>query len=264
MLWAAALLVLAVHARPVLAVELTRMRALASDALAPPADGPGWIEVALPGPVAPPPGLGSVGAAWYRGSFQGPASSERSGTWAVYLPYLYEGGQVWLNGTQVGEVEEDSDAFRVRWERPHLVTLPQNLLRAGDNELSIRAAGTSTPQSRRFPAVSVAPRAELLSAYDARLFWVRTAPLITVVVCFLMAAIVLCIWWRRRSEVLYGLFGLASALWGVRTLTFVIERMPTPYWHLWRTVYLGATCGFVVVLAPVSYTHLTLPTNREV
>ncbi|RYF68448.1 MAG: hypothetical protein EOO22_17720, partial [Comamonadaceae bacterium] len=64
-----------------------------------------------------------------------------------------------------------------------------------------------------------------------------------------MAAAVLYIWWRRRSEVLYGLFGLAAALWGVRTLTFVIESMPSAQWHLWRVVYLGATGGFVVVLA---------------
>jgi signal transduction histidine kinase len=235
--------------RPALALDLIRMQALASSQASPPAADRGWTEVRLPGPVAPAPGLPRSGAVWYRASFEAPAIGEGDGSWAVYLPYLYEGGQVWLNGTQVGEIEEDSDKVHVRWERPHLVSLPREVLRAGDNVLAIRAAAAPSSALRRFPTVSVAPRAKLLPVHDRRLFWVRTLPEITVVVCLLMAAIVLCIWWRRRSEVLYGLFGLASALWGVRTLTFVIERMPMEYWHLWRTVYLGATGGFVVVLA---------------
>lgn len=234
---------------PALALDLARMQALASSEASPPAPDSAWTEVGLPGPVAPAPGLSRGGAVWYRASFEAPALGERDGSWAVYLPYLYEGGQVWLNGTQVGEVEEDSSTVHVRWERPHLISLPRQMLRAGDNVLAIRAAAATASGSQRFPVVSVAPRVELLPVHDRRLFWVRTLPEITVVVCLLMAAIVLCIWWRRRSEVLYGLFGLASALWGVRTLTFVIERMPSHYWHLWRTVYLGATGGFVVVLA---------------
>lgn len=234
---------------PAMALELTRMQALASGQTSPPAADRAWTEVGLPRPTVTSPGLPRSEAVWYRTRFIAPALAEREGSWAVYLPYLYEGGQVWLNGIQVGEVEEDSDAVHVRWERPHLISLPRQMLRAGDNVLEIRAAASPSSGSQRFPVVSVAPRAELLPVHDRRLFWVRTLPEITVVVCLLMAAIVLCIWWRRRSEVLYGLFGLASALWGIRTLTFVIERMPSHYWHLWRTVYLGATGGFVVVLA---------------
>ncbi|KIQ36197.1 hypothetical protein RT97_01905 [Variovorax paradoxus] len=234
---------------PALALELTRMQALASSQTSPPAADSAWTEVALPGHVALAPRLPRGSAVWYRAGFDAPALGERDGNWAVYLPYLHEGGQVWLNGTRVAEVEEDSDTVHVRWERPHLIPLPRHLLRAGGNVLAVRAAAAPSAVSLRFPIVSVAPFAELLPVHDRRLFWVRTLPEITVVVCLLMAAIVLCIWWRRRSEVLYGLFGLAAALWGVRTLTFVIERMPAQYWHLWRTVYLGATGGFVVVLA---------------
>jgi signal transduction histidine kinase len=48
---------------------------------------------------------------------------------------------------------------------------------------------------------------------------------------------------------LYGLFGLATAMWGVRTMTFVMEVVPADRWHLWRVVYLAATGGFVVVMA---------------
>ncbi|RZI93568.1 MAG: hypothetical protein EOP78_10890, partial [Variovorax sp.] len=230
-------------------IDLSRMQTLSSDALAPPVAEAPWSEVSLPDAAVPERGAGGAGAAWYRATFQGPSSQQAREAWAVYLPFLYEGGQVWLNGEQIGQVQEGSDSLQVRWERPHLFALPSSLLRAGDNELAIRAASTPSRSLRHFPVVSVGPMAELLPRYDRRQFWVRTMPQITAVVCLAMGAVVLYIWWRRRSEVLYGLVGLAAALWGVRTLTFVIESMPVAHWQLWRVVYLAATGGFVVALA---------------
>ena len=73
-------------------------------------------------------------------------------------------------------------------------------------------------------------------------------PQITVGVCLLFALFVGFVWWSRRREVLYGLFGLAVALWGVRTLTFVVEQLPAQNWWLWRIVYHGATGGFIVTM----------------
>jgi len=97
--------------------------------------------------------------------------------------------------------------------------------------------------------VAIGPEAELRPLYDRRFFWLTTTPYITAVICILAAAFVLFIWWRRRSEVMYGLFGLAAVLWGIRTLTFVIEVVPMQYWLLWRTTYLGATGGFIIAMA---------------
>lgn len=231
------------------AFELTTMRKVVSDALMPPSERASGIRVALPDADRANSSAGPLGPAWYSAEFEVPASTRPGESWSVYLPYLYDGGQIWLNGIRVGEVQEGTDVLRVRWERAHLFTLPPGLLREGENKLDIRVAAAPARTVRRFPVVSVAPLPELLARYDRRQFWVRTAPQITAVVCLLMAAIVLFIWWRRRSEVLYGLFGCASALWGLRTLTFVIESMPSDHWHLWRMVYLGATGGFIVVLA---------------
>lgn len=244
-----ALLLLAWLPATAMAVDLSRMRMLPSDALSPPAAQSAWSEVSLPDAAVPDRGGGASGAAWYRANFQGPTPQQPRQAWALYLPFLYEGGQIWLNGELIGDVAEGSDSLQVRWERPHLFALPSNLLHTGDNDLAIRAAATPPRTVRRFPIVSVAPLAELLPRYDRRQFWVRTMPQITAVVCLAMAAGVLYIWWRRRSEVLYGLFGLAAALWGVRTLTFVIESMPSAHWQQWRVIYLGATGGFVVILA---------------
>ena len=252
---AAAALALTAHALTAGAIEIDRMQRLADPATEPPAaTAPGWRDVTLPDAAPGPSGNDPVRAVWYRTEFTLPANDAAADSthagWGVYLPYLYDGGQVWLNGTLVGQIGEASATEHVRWERPHLVTLPPSLLRAGAvNALAVRAAASPERSIRRFPRVDVAPLDELLPVFDRRQFWVRTMPQVTVVVCLLMAGFVLFIWWRRRSEVLYGLFGLAAALWGVRTLTFVIETMPNAWWPAWRMVYLGATGGFIVILA---------------
>ena len=41
---------------------------------------------------------------------------------------------------------------------------------------------------------------------------------------------------------------VAAALWGLRTLTFVIEVVPTGLWLPWRLAYHASTGGFIVVM----------------
>lgn len=215
----------------------------------PPAGGSAvWTDVALPD-ATPSSGDASQGALWYRGDVDAPPDIGARAPWVLCLPFLYEGGEIWLNGTLAGSVPESTPALRVRWERPHLIPLAPGLLRPGRNEVAVRVGGLPEPGLRRFPRPVIGPDEEVRPRADRRTFWVRTMPQITVVVCLLVAGFALFIYWRRPGERLYGLFGLASALWGVRTLTFVVERMPMESWHLWRIAYHAATGGFIVVLA---------------
>jgi signal transduction histidine kinase len=220
----------------------------APDETPPAADRP-WQPVALPDiwrhsrPTVPP------ATTWYRIDFSYPAGQAALESWAMYLPYLVSGGRIWLNGAPVARIEENSPEARVRWARPHLVPLPDTLLRAGDNQLLVRAPQPPDGTSIYMPRLGVGPLDELRPLHDRRFFWVSTTPYITAAVCLLVAAFVLFIWWRRRTEVIYGLFGIATALWGIRTLTFVIEVVPTDTWLLWRLLYLAATGGFIVAMA---------------
>ena len=66
----------------------------------------------------------------------------------------------------------------------------------------------------RFPRVDIGPQDEILPLHDRRLFWSRTVPETHGAGSLLVAGFVLFIWWRRRTEVLYGLFGLAAAAVG--------------------------------------------------
>ncbi|HZN48693.1 MAG TPA: ATP-binding protein [Ramlibacter sp.] len=219
----------------------------------PPGASAAWQAVALPDlwrksrPQAVP------AATWYRVRFDHPAGETQP--WAVLFPYLYDGGQVWLNGALLASIPENTAEFRVRWARPHMVSLPPALLRAGDNELQVRAATPPEGSSLRFPRLRIGPQPELASMHDRLFFWASVTPQITAVVCLLVSLSVLYIWWRQRTEVMYGLFGLAVALWGIRTLTFVVEVVPSSAWPLWRLLIHSATGGFIVVMTALAWRH---------
>jgi signal transduction histidine kinase len=233
--------------------ELAAAQMLITSEREPPLSATGWRQVSLPDnstisrAVAP----ASVDR-WYRLGFEFSSGGLPTEAWALYLPYLAYGGQVWLNGSLAGEIPENSSAVHVRWARPHLVPLSGTLLRPGPNELMVRVASPADEPRTPMPRVSVGPESELRPIHDQRFFWVNTTPQITAALCFLVSAFVLFIWWRRRGEVLYGLFAVAVALWGIRSLTFVIEVVPMDLWLPWRLAYLGATGGFIVIMAMLS------------
>lgn len=184
--------------------------------------------------------------AWFRVEFEA-AQPLTGDSWAVYLPYFYGGGRLLLNGVPLAHIPEPGAEVIVRWERPHLVPIPAALLRPGTNQLLIRVA--ATPVSRgRLRLLAIGPSVQLLPEYDNRLFWIRTMSQFTVIACVIVGVLGLFIWWRRPEESLYGLFGAAALLWGIRTMTLVIEVMPATAWHAWRTIYHGATGGFAIVM----------------
>jgi signal transduction histidine kinase len=223
--------------------------------------GDGWQAGALPDNWARShPGLRGPHA-WYRIGFELPARAPGSGSWALYIPYLYDGGRFWLNGHPLAAIAQTTSETHVRWERPHLIAMPDSQLRVGHNELLLRAVVTDPGAGLRLQRMTIGPTEELLPLYDRRMFWVRTMPQAAVVTCLVVGCFVLFVWWRRRSELLYGLFGLAAILWSIRTLTFVIEVMPEPWWPWWRALYHAATGGFIVALAlfAIRFAGLRLP-----
>jgi signal transduction histidine kinase len=231
------------------AVEPRRADMLTAPDATPPGPERDWRTVALPDiwrhvrPAAEPEDT------WYRLSFDYPQPAASDEAWALYLPYLYDGGRIWLNGTPATRVEESTPDFRVRWVGPHLLTLTPSALRPGPNELAVRTALPREGAAVGFPRPTIGPLAQLLPLYERRELWVKIMPEITSAICLLGSAFVLFIWWRRPGEVLFGWFGLALALWGIRTLTFVVEKVPSQLWLLWRFAFLGATGGFVLAMA---------------
>jgi signal transduction histidine kinase len=211
----------------------------------PPAPSADWQPVSVP--VLRQPGAPAAPqATWFRMHFE--LRGEPTAFWGVLLPYFYGGGQIWLDGQQLADIPSTTERLHVRWERPHLVAMPHYLLHAGANALWVHAMPVAGEQTLTFPEPLVGPMGELLPVYDRRMFWVHTVPQLTVAACLSVSAFVLLIWSRLPEEVLYGWFGLATLLWGIRTLTFVMEAVPSERWPLWRLVYLSTTGGFIVVM----------------
>ncbi|HWI84370.1 sensor histidine kinase [Ramlibacter sp.] len=211
---------------------------LFADSIEPPPAGAAWQPIQLPTATPAP-------VAWFRLAFdldQTPADA-----WSLYLPYFYNGGRLVLNGQPLARIRESGPDDLVRWERPHLVPIPPAVLRPGRNELLLRVAATPRA-SLRLPVPTLGPTFELLGHYENRLFWVRTMSQLTVAACTVVGLLGLFIWWRRPEEALYGLFGASALLWGLRTLTFVVEVLPPASWHAWRTLYHAATGGFAITM----------------
>jgi signal transduction histidine kinase len=226
-----------------------------ADAAPPREDDPRWRQVSLPHSQA-------VDAAWYRVEFERPAQAHPG--WALYLPYWYGGGSVWLNGVAVGTVPQSDGEVGVRWERPFLLPLPGNVLRPGRNVLMLRAVEAHLPTGGAgLPRLRLGEQVELQPGFEGRLFVVRTLPMVTVVAGAVTALLALFVWLRRRDEVLLGLFGLATLCWAIRTLTFVFDILPLGAWPWWRLMYHAANGGFIVVLALFAW-HLAGWTHRLV
>lgn len=211
---------------------------IATGSTVPPAAREPWRRVELPASTTEP-------VTWYRIDFDVARLPEEA--WSVFLPYLNTGGRLFLNGQPLVHIRESTADTVVRWERPHLVPIPPGMLQAGTNRLALRLAATRF-STVRLPLPAIGPSVELLGAYDARLFWTRTMSQFTVAACTIVGVLALSISWRRREEALYGLFGAAALLWGLRTLTFVVEVLPSAHWHAWRTLYHAATGGFTIVM----------------
>ena len=225
---------------------LAQAQRLEDASSSPPASGSEGATTALPYIERASPGSAPQ-ATWFLLAFE--AEARPPAFWGVLLPYLYGGGQVWLNGQLIGDIPVSSATLHVRWERPHLITIPSPLLNKGTNWLWLRAVPVRGETVLTVPRVRVGALEALQPLHDRRFFWAQTLPALTIGGCVVVSVLVLLIWWRLPEEVLYGWFGVASLLWGIRTMTFVIETMPPDRWMWWRLIYLASTGGFIVVMA---------------
>ncbi|WP_326541594.1 sensor histidine kinase [Pseudorhodoferax sp.] len=228
------------------ALEPTEAQLLrVADAQPPDPGDPRWQTVALPDAQPAP-------AVWYQLAFTLPADAAQQlpqDAWMLYLPYFYGGGSVWLNGRLVGAVPETTAQTRVRWQRPHLLALPPSLLRSGANRLQLRVAASQAPAAAMLPRLVLGPQSALQAQFDLRLFFVRTVPVITVVVSLMAGLFALYIWLRRPQETLYAIAGLVGVVWALRTTTFVFDMLPAWAWPLWRLMYHASNGGFIILLA---------------
>lgn len=166
------------------------------------------------------------GTAWYRLHFDF-KSLKHDQIHAVYISRLSMNCEVYLNGVKIGDGGQFTEPIARNWNRPLLFVIPPLLLKEGDNELLIRLIAPPGSQGMLY-----APEIDLLqnlqprfkSAEFVRITLNQTASLLTVGIGLLM----LSLWWRRKKDTAYGLFGLAALIWALQSLNFYIINAPLP------------------------------------
>lgn len=173
------------------------------------------------------------GVFWYRIDL--PPRHALPASPAVFIPRLTDGGAFYLNGTLVFSAAASDALKRVRWRRPRAFALPAHLLRDEGNVLTAKMI--SRDFTFNFPYMLVGPVQEIAATTERRQLLDQYGAQFTAVTAAVVGAFILCIWWHRRRERYYLLFGLCSLLWSLRTLIYGIEVMPADIWWWFRAGY---------------------------
>jgi signal transduction histidine kinase len=171
-----------------------------------------------------------------------------TGVYALYVSGANRGVTAYVNRVQVGSTSV-SDAETFGWNYPIFFTVPQSLLRQGENTLEFRMKLTNAGHAT-IRGVQLAEYAALKGQYDRILFWRVTGPQITTLIAILIGGITLLMFIRRPSDTLYGWFAAAALLGALRNGHFFIA-LPISEWsyEIWALVPLQWMCVALVIFA---------------
>jgi signal transduction histidine kinase len=245
----------------------------------PPPDLAGSRTVGLPDywRAVPERGL----AAWYRTTLA--LDRDVDELWAVYLPRIGQTASVWVNGRLVGG-GPDTDPLPRDWIRPHLFTVPQELLRSGTNDVAVRIR-THVGAPGYLRTIEVGPERSLRPLYESALWWgVELTQIIAAASCVAGLVILLVSLGRPELDVgRWAAVGLIVWSWGSADAFVRHMHVSTRLWEwsigiapMWAVacfaVALHRVAGldrprrdrvFMGVATAVSVAMLTLPAEES-
>lgn len=183
-----------------------------------------WQPVALPDTWAGR-GLPQAGGGRYQLTLHLPAAPQ--GVWALRIDRLSTQHRLQVNGVLVQQRGElpgpalQPPAVPI----PVLAEFPAQLLRQGDNQIDIEwrlgsRAGLSVVQA--------GPSDGLRRGFDRDQLLQRTLPQLMNAAGAGLAVFMLLIWWQRRRETAFGLFGLLWLLVSLRNFAYYAQVNPLP------------------------------------
>lgn len=157
--------------------------------------------------------------------------------WSLYIASFAHGGDISINGIQVGQVPTSTPDTTVWHTRPFLFTVPNGVLRNGSNQLEIRWGARES--LTLLSVMAVGPLQALEPVYQSRLFLQNTMAEIALVHAMVIAAILLSIYSLRRHQVNYLSLGVGALGFSIIMLTFMLPPMPGWFYPLWRSIHMG-------------------------
>ncbi len=222
------------------------------DSASPPDAQASWTSATLPDlwKLSHP---NAFGTGWYRFQFDY-SNLDTHEIYALYLSRMSLNAEAYLNGKKIGSGGSFTEPISRNWNRPLLFTIPPDTLKATGNTLYIRLIAPQNSQGMLYaPEINLLHilQPEYEQARFIRITLNQTSSLLIVGIGLLM----LSLWWRRKQDTAYGLFGLAAFVWALQSLNFYIINAPLPT-ALWEmlvnasfqaiaTLWLISLLGFV-------------------
>lgn len=203
-----------------------------------------WRAVSLPDDWSRRrPGAGGVGR--YRIGFSLSAAPQEP--YAVYIRRVSAQGRVFVNDIYVGGGAFDEQPTRNFGNRAQLFVVPPGLLHAGENMIEIQVLGYANFRSG-LSAIELGSEARLRPEFDRRYLLQTIGPLVTSSITGAIAIFALVLWAQRRSEQMYGYFGVATLIWALRNLNlYMVETALPPY--AWTVFALSGNGLFFIFFA---------------
>lgn len=179
----------------------------------------------------------------------------------IYLPSVGMNAELYLNGLRLGSFGRMEEPITRNFYTPLLFQLPYGLLRppGQHNQLQVLVVGYPKHRNGLGP-LSVGDMAPQRTAWLWRGFWQNTGTLISSVLTIMLGTYVLMLWARERSNAVFGWFGIAALVWGLRNLNLVITELPLSN-LLWSKLAVIGAVGFVAFFAlfTLRYCEFTAP-----
>lgn len=211
-------------------IELRYADFLMDDSTQPPSEQGGWRVRTLPDKWVSSQGRHD-GMGWYRFRFY--LDKLPSELTAVYLPRLGLNAEVYLGAHKLGSGGSFDEPIARYWNRPLLFIVPHGLLKVGENEIFVRLRGHAYTQPYLFP-VFLGAESTLRRDFERLTFRNVTVNQTTSLIIAAIGIFMLNLWWRRRQETAYGLFGVSALLWAAQSSNLFLVEIPfaTSTWEV--------------------------------
>jgi signal transduction histidine kinase len=200
-----------------------------------------WRNVDLPYVGELDRGMGRAGdrafaRVWLR-TVDTPAADAKGPRALAYGAFLPTGSDatLYVDGARVAATDRNlSNA----WHRPVLFSLPYGVDAGRDaHVLALSFDCYVGLLGCAVPPLHVGPLGAVTDFWEWQMFVRIDAPRIGSASILIVGAFALLFWVRRRHEVVYALFFVASLLWTLRTLHYHLSHYPEPQeWFWWVTV----------------------------
>ncbi|MGB1011809.1 MAG: 7TM diverse intracellular signaling domain-containing protein, partial [Thiolinea sp.] len=181
------------------------------------------------------------------------------GLWSLVITGVGHNAAVFLNGRLLGWSGSFEPPYARNHARPLSFPVSDGLLEEGENRFDIYVVSES-PQAGFLGKAYIAPAEMLTAEFRLYHFFRYTAPQIICISTAVLSALMCALWFYRRRDVEYGLFGLIGLFWSVHTMDQFFVNIPLST-HSWSWL-VQASFGLMVLFS-ILFIHRFLGLSRH-